>query len=269
MGDPSALRFISAESASTPIDWSKVPEASREFFHKGWGTDWRTEKMRPLPATIGGLADMLHGSKFFGYLDSKRCTLLLDISEFGIATSATARHATSENTTQVGPRFYMRYSDEVWFVLLIPGVRNGAVGYSPKVEDKVTDETVEEEGRNDGKGRNDGEEGESNEEEGESDEEGGESDEDEIEVGEEDYDCTGTKPEEIAMAQAFDAKLDQQIRRPGALDLLDFTKTLGGWSANSLKSSLQAAEFGDAMMTLPLGHPALNAFLQNTFAHLR
>jgi len=84
MGNPSSLRLVPASSATVPIDWSKVPEASKEFFLQGWGTDWETEKQLPLPATIGELAKMLDESKFFGYMEPQCSTLILDISEFGL-----------------------------------------------------------------------------------------------------------------------------------------------------------------------------------------
>jgi hypothetical protein len=104
MGNPSELRFIPALSAAVPIDWSNVPEASKKFFQEGWATNWRTGKKRPLPATIGKFAKMLDESKFFGYMDSERTTLLLDISEFGLTPSNANREPSAEFL--VGPHFY-------------------------------------------------------------------------------------------------------------------------------------------------------------------
>ena len=131
MGNPSELRFIPASSAATPIDWSKVPEASKKFFQEGWATDWRTGKKRPLPATIGKFAKMLDESKFFGYMDPEHSTLLLDISEFGLTRSNAIREPSSGFS--VGPHFYMKYVDQIWFVLLVPGERDGIIGFSPKI----------------------------------------------------------------------------------------------------------------------------------------
>jgi len=133
MGNPSFLCFVPSSSATTPIDWSKVPEASKKFLLDGWGTDWSdpdTTKKRPLPATIDDLAKMLHESKFFGYMGPELCTLLLDISEFGLAK---LRPAQTSGLT-VGPRFYMKYMSQVWFVLFQPRERDGIIGYSPNLQ---------------------------------------------------------------------------------------------------------------------------------------
>jgi hypothetical protein len=53
MGDPSSLRLVPADSASIPIDWSRVPEAMKKFFLEGWGYDWETEEERPSFASTG------------------------------------------------------------------------------------------------------------------------------------------------------------------------------------------------------------------------
>jgi len=101
------------------------------FLLRGWGTDWETETKRPLPETIGELAKMLDDSKFFGYMEPERCTIVLDISEFGL---------TKPDTTPgpgqgfpVGPHFYMKYHGQVWFILFLPGERDGILGSSPKI----------------------------------------------------------------------------------------------------------------------------------------
>ena len=131
MGNPSWLRHVPASSATVPIDWSKVPEASKKFLLEGWGTDWETEKKRPLPATIGEFAKMLDKSKFFGYMEQERCTLVLDISEFGLAKPDTIPGPSQG--FPVGPHFYMRYGDQVWFVLFVPGKRDAILGLSPQI----------------------------------------------------------------------------------------------------------------------------------------
>ncbi|KIK06042.1 hypothetical protein K443DRAFT_674606 [Laccaria amethystina LaAM-08-1] len=139
MGDPSDLRFV--PSSCTTIDWIKVPEASKQLLLKGWGTYYSesdTEsdsdskgsfKKRPLPATIGDLAKMFHESKFFGYMRADLCTLLLDISEFGLAKPL----PTATFGLPVGPRFYMKYLEQIWFILFVPGSRDGISGYSPDI----------------------------------------------------------------------------------------------------------------------------------------
>ena len=131
MGEPSYLRLVPASSATVPIDWSKVPEASKKFLLKGWGTDWATEKKRPLPATIGKLAKMLDESKFFGYIEPERCTLVLDISEFGLTQPDTISGPSQR--FPVGTHFYMKYLDQVWFVLFVPGKRDVVLGFSPNI----------------------------------------------------------------------------------------------------------------------------------------
>lgn len=124
MGDPSALRLVPASSASTPIDWTRIPEDSKKFLLQGWVRhDQETGIARPLPATIGDLAKVFDESKFFGYMRSKLCTLLMDISEFGLGVQESGPP----------PRFYMKYLEQVWFIIFLPGKRDGITGYSRDV----------------------------------------------------------------------------------------------------------------------------------------
>jgi hypothetical protein len=46
MGDPSDIRFVPSSCATTPIDWTKVPEASKQLLLKGWGT-YYSESVEP------------------------------------------------------------------------------------------------------------------------------------------------------------------------------------------------------------------------------
>ena len=131
MGDPSYLRLVPDSSANVPIDWSKVPEASKKFFTEGWCDNYPRKKPKKLPETIGEFAKMLDESKFHGYMDLGRCTLLLDISEFGLTKPRTTGN--SGEGFPVGPHFYMKYLDEIWFVLLEPGERHGIMSCSPKI----------------------------------------------------------------------------------------------------------------------------------------
>ncbi len=116
MGDPSTLRLVPASSASTPIDWTRIPEASKKFLLLHY---WDAEK--PFPATIGDLAEMFDERKFFGYMRPGLCMLLMDISEFGLQASGAP------------PRFYMKYLEQVWFIIFLPGKRDGISGYSHDV----------------------------------------------------------------------------------------------------------------------------------------
>ena len=139
MGDPSSLRLVPAESASIPINWSRVPEAVKKFLLGQYGYDWNNETDRPLPETIGDLAKMLDESKFFGYMGPELCTLLMDISEFGLAAQA---------PEAIPPRFYMSYLQQVWFILFLPGRRDGITGYSHYIvrdKDGASDYKKEEE----------------------------------------------------------------------------------------------------------------------------
>ncbi|KAJ3513476.1 hypothetical protein NLJ89_g2925 [Agrocybe chaxingu] len=150
MGDPSLLRLVPASCATVPIDWAKVPEASRKFFLESWGTDRSdpdTTKTRPLPATIDDLAKMFNESKFFGYMPPQLYTLLLDISEFGLAAEANAR--VNGRAPRVGPRFYMKYLCYVWFILFLPGQRDGITGWSAKLHVAASEEEDEPEAAND------------------------------------------------------------------------------------------------------------------------
>jgi len=87
---------------------------------------------------------MFDESNFFGYFRSKLCTLLTDISEFGLET-------VSGPGTQVGPRFYMKHMEQVWFLFFMPGKRDCISGYSEDVirkhDDKDEDKDEEEEER--------------------------------------------------------------------------------------------------------------------------
>jgi len=136
MGDPSDLRFVPSSCATTPIDWTKVPEASKNFLLERYGhyfeedsdsdSEGGTFKIHPLPPTIEDLARMFNETKFFGYMTPEHCTLLLDISEFGLAKPR-------PNRMIIGPRFYMKYLEQIWFILFVPGYRDGITGHSPKI----------------------------------------------------------------------------------------------------------------------------------------
>jgi len=123
MGDPSDIVYVPAPASTTPIDWTHVPEASKKFLLEYYGHDWGNDVDRPLPATIADLAKMFDGSKFFGYFRPNLCTLLMDISEFGLQTAPGPQ-------IQAGPRFYMKYLEQVWFVLFEPGSRDRISGNS-------------------------------------------------------------------------------------------------------------------------------------------
>ena len=124
----SYLRFVPASMANTPIDWSRVPEGSKKFLRK---YEWQ-----PLPTTVADLAKMLDETKFFGYFDSGLCTVIMDISEFGL-------QAAPDQVMRAGPRFYMKYLGEIWVLLFTPGKRDCIVGHSDDIRDE--DEELEDE----------------------------------------------------------------------------------------------------------------------------
>ena len=149
MGDPSDLRFVPSSCATIPIDWSKVPEASKQYLLECWGTRYPSDsdsessssiKTPTLPATIEDLAKRFHETRFFGYITPEVCALLLDISELGLVEP----HLTKTTGLPVGPRFYMKYLNQIWFVLFVPGSRDGITGYSPEMP--YTDDWYEDEG---------------------------------------------------------------------------------------------------------------------------
>jgi hypothetical protein len=72
-------------------------------------------------------------------MEPELCMLLLDISEFGLAESRL-----TETHLPVGPRFYMRYLSQIWFLLFMPGYRGGIIGYSPEISD--TEDSYEDTG---------------------------------------------------------------------------------------------------------------------------
>ncbi|EDR08770.1 uncharacterized protein LACBIDRAFT_327083 [Laccaria bicolor S238N-H82] len=124
---------------------TKVPEASKKFILERYGTYWSDSegsvKTRPLPATIDDLAKMFHECKFFGYMTPEICALLLDISEFGLAEH---RPTNTIIGLPVGPRFYMKFLEQIWFILFVPRYRYGISGYSPDIP--YTDDWFEEAG---------------------------------------------------------------------------------------------------------------------------
>ncbi|KAF8903892.1 hypothetical protein CPB84DRAFT_1773637 [Gymnopilus junonius] len=131
MGDPSYFRLVPESCLN---DWSKIPEASKKFFKDGWRHSWLTGTEHPLSETFSEFVKLLNETKFFGYLEPKLCELLLDISEFGLASTSESQRV-DNSATEVGLRFYMKYLEELWFVLLVPGKREGFVGNNPKLPD--------------------------------------------------------------------------------------------------------------------------------------
>ncbi|KAF8814375.1 hypothetical protein BYT27DRAFT_7179530 [Phlegmacium glaucopus] len=218
MGDPSYLRFVPKSSAAVPIDWSKIPEESKKYFVKSWSRDWSTDKNRPLPQTIGGLAEFFDEAKFFGYMSPKLCQLLLDISEFGLKYKRSDGPGLS-----VGPRFYMRHCSEVWFVLFTPGDKGGVVGYSAKLP--------------------------------------------EPDFEAENWEAIEAETDR-ELAEKFDEKLVAEVSRASVAGALVLQR-LAGWEAHTLKRTLETAQLTDAMMTLPLDHPAQVQFRGDFYASLR
>jgi hypothetical protein len=235
MGDPSSLRLVPASSASIPIDWDRVPEASKKFLLRGWRSD------QGLPATVGDLANTLDDSKFFGYFGSSLCTLLMDISEFGLVGRG----------TQVGPRFYMKYLEQVWFILFMPGKRDCISGYSHDIIRRYDDEYDDEEEKNDDENNDDGED---------------ENNDDEYARYEEEE--KRMVAEEVEIAQKFDPKLTKEVSK-GAADVVDITKKLGGWESTMLHDDLELAHYFEAVRTLPMSHPAHKGMMESVMSSIR
>jgi hypothetical protein len=110
--------------------------------------------------TVGDLAaNVLYDSKFFGYFGYSRCTLLMDISEFGLQTAAGPG-------MQFGPRFYMKYLEQVWFILFMPGKRDCISGYSHDIIERYDNKYDHDEGAknkdndDEGEEKNDNDDGE-------------------------------------------------------------------------------------------------------------
>ncbi|KIL64216.1 hypothetical protein M378DRAFT_11603 [Amanita muscaria Koide BX008] len=182
MGVPSSLRFVPASQSAIPIDWTRVPKGAKEYlieyhWHCGYGS---------LPATIGDLAKMFDGFKFFGYFEHNLIVALMDISEFGLQPISTPGQS-------VGPRFYMEYGGQLWFLLFEPGTREYVVGYGDiinKFDNHDDEETYQYRDMTE--------------------------DEEMAQVA-----------EETAMTQAFDVALEQEFPR-GMDEWAEFTKKLGG-----------------------------------------
>ena len=124
--------------------------------------------------------------------------LLLDISEFGLVEP----HPTKTTGLPVGPRFYMKYLNQIWFILFVPGSRDGINGYSPEMP--YTDDWYEDE-----------------------------------EIA-----------RDKALAEDYDAKLCEEVRRMGALGAVASNK-VAGWKASTLESDMEFAQMANEIMQLP------------------
>ncbi|KAM6499177.1 hypothetical protein JOM56_004685, partial [Amanita muscaria] len=183
MGDPSSLRFVPASQSAIPIDWTRVPEATKKYLIGQYGYDWETRNDKPLPETIADLAKLFDETKFFGYFEHNLLVALMDVSEFGLQPISTPGQS-------VGPRFYMEYIGQLWFLLFKPGTRECVLGYSEIIRNLDNDEDKHYRDMTE--------------------------DEEMAQVAE------GT-----AMAQAFDIALEQEVPR-GMDEWAEFTKKLGG-----------------------------------------
>ena len=243
MGDPNYFRLVPASCATVPIDWSKVPEASKQFLLESWGLDWETNQKRPLPVSIEDFVKMVDETRFFGYMGTQLCTLLLDISEFGLEASL---------STEIGPRFYMRYLDEIWFILFMPGERDTVIGYSPEVvsfDEELKKEWEKYEGKGEGEGKWKGE------------------DEDEDEFSrrsrEDDEDDKRSREKEKALAEAYDLKLCREFNPWTSYVEALSTKRMSEWKVEMLSCSLVTAHKVEVMLSRPAGYPGRSAFLHN------
>jgi len=211
MGNPSFLRFVPAQSATVPIDWTKIPDASKEYFlDTGYCVNQETYKPKPLPETIGHLAEMFDECKFFSYMKPKLIELLLDIGEFGLGPKVD-HHVTP---TSGYPRFYMTQGLSVWFLIFTLGRRDTIMGSSPSLPDNF----------------------------------------------EEDYDEDRESQKEKAIAEKFDIEFCKDNVQWNAIGV-GLVKKVAGWDASTLKNALEDSQYCEAIMTLPLGHPALVAIL--------
>jgi len=108
MVNRSYLCHVSGGAA--PIAWSRIPQASKneaKRFHKRDASPAE----QTLPPTVGALAEMLDESTFFGYMTEELCTLLMDISEFGLEAKASVFGGTTKLCTRTpGPHIYMKYT---------------------------------------------------------------------------------------------------------------------------------------------------------------
>lgn len=118
----------------------------------------------------------------------------MDISELGLK---------EQQAPRMLPRFYMKYLKTVWFILFLPGKRDGISGYSPDIDANEV---------SDGKEVSD----------------------------EEAYDKEEQRmiTKEIELAQEYDRKLTREIP-PGATDIMDITKKLCGWHVSIPEGNLE------------------------------
>ena len=159
---PSFLRFIPQSSEAVPIHWSGVPENSKQYFLDSWvhdrldevdedtasedssseepsseGPSWEEHasywqcQERALPWTFGGLVEFFHGAKFIGNFGSELVQLFVDIGYSGLEPEKSVGHG-----HPIGPRFYMKYESQLWFLLFAPGEKEGGFyGFSANLPD--------------------------------------------------------------------------------------------------------------------------------------
>lgn len=177
--------------------------------------------------TIGELANAFNESKFFGYFHPELRTLLFDISEFGLSSSDIPGQ--TRQPLQLGPRFYMRYLEQIWFLIFIPGKRDGITGYSPTVRE-MNEEDFEEY---------------------------------------EEYEKARVSEElEIAQTFDAQLKKRTPSAEASDCMLM-LSAEIGGWQAMSFKQSLEQAQLASAMLSLPVDHPMSRAYMRGVFANLR
>ena len=68
--------------------------------------------------------------------------------------------------------------------------------------------------------------------------------------------------EEVALAQEFDVKLEQEFSR-GMAALVSLSESLAGWKARTVQSRM---EFWDELFSLPISHPARKVFYSSLFS---
>ena len=245
----SILRFIPKSSEAAPIDWSKVPEKSKQYFLDFWApvlddvdedtskdtlseetscedisNEDTASKERVLPQTIGGLVKYFDGArKFISYFTPELIQFLIDIGKFGLKPEKSDGHG-----CPVGPRFYMKFDTKVWFLLFAPGEKEGGVcGFSAKLPD--------------------------------------------VSRGIEDWDAAEAAEAEKdrEVAENFDKKLVDEVSRLGNIQVFAVLKSLAGWEAFTFKSCLEKSQLADTLMTLPQGHPVYVELLKDILASWR
>jgi len=162
----------------------------------------------------------------------------------------------------------MKYLEQVWFFLFMPGKRDCISGYSHDIIERYDDEyDDEEEEKNDDDGDEEKNNNENNDD-GEEEKNNDENNDDENEYARYEEEEKRMVAEEVEIAQKFDLKLTREVSQ-GAAECVGITRKLGGWDASTINQDLAVAQYVEAIQTLPISHPAYQGVMEAMMSSIR